>query len=94
MMDPVLYGMKYGALCATDLFLFSWHGWRPVCWNRRFLVHRLTGPMICHSIVPTKGDMMALDEAMQRRPDQAWRLSLTSKYSPWYGTYFYNVVKC
>ena len=93
-MDSVLYGTKYGALCATDLVLFSWHGCRPVCWKRRFLVHRLSGPIICHSIVPTERDMLALREAMRRHPDQAWRLSLTSKYSVWYGTYFYNVVKC
>ena len=93
-MHPVLYGAKYGLLCAADVILFSWHGFRPLCWDRQFLMHRFSGPMTCRSIVPTESDMLALQEAMRRHPDKNWRLSLSSKYSPWYGTYVYNEVKC
>ena len=92
-MHPLIYGTSYGFLMAVDLSLFAWHGNRPMWWVRRMVSHRFSAPVISSGDSPTKNELMALMQATQRHPERTCYLSLSSKYSPWCGTYFFNEVK-
>ncbi len=49
--------------------------------------------MVQCSLTPTEQDDTALRKAQSRYPERDLYLSLSSKYSPWYGTYFFHEVK-
>jgi hypothetical protein len=87
-MHPLLYGARYGLLMAVDLSLFAWHGNRPMWWVRQMVRHRFNAPATF-----TGHELAALDQAKQRYPNRTCYVSLSSKYSPWYGNHFFNEVK-
>ena len=92
-MHPILYGARYGILISIDTCFFSWHGNRPLWWTKKLVMHRFDSPIHPVNAFPTKQNVMALSQAKQRHPDRTCYLSLSSKYSPWYGNHFYNEVK-
>ena len=92
-MHALAYGARYGALLLVDTLLFSWHGFRPLSWQREFLGHRFASPIVHCGNIPTGQDFQALRVAQAMYPDRTVYLGLGSRYSPWYGKTFFHEVK-
>ena len=79
---------------AVDLCCFSWHGLRPVGWQRQLVKHRLYAP---HGgeIVPlgTDRERKALKKAQALFPDRYMYLGVGARFSPWYCCHWSHYVK-
>ena len=94
MTAQLTYAMHHLLLRTIDTTCFSWHGLRPLAWQRKLIDHRFRAPH-AGQVVPfgTPDEQAMLAAAQALYPDNHMYLAVGSHYSPWYGYTWHHHVK-